>query len=128
MKIEDWLKKFSPNKARLESLATTRLHSPSHQALPEGRGNYQLLVIMAGLSVLILVLSLVNYINLATASAVKRAKEVGVRKIVGATKGQVVAQFVNATRVLVLLWATRTYFPGRDFICRHFPGALRCRF
>jgi putative ABC transport system permease protein len=40
---------------------------------------------MVGLSVLILILSVVNYINLATTNAVKRAKEVGVRKV-GASK------------------------------------------
>ncbi len=102
MTVENWMKKFNLNKAKLESLATTRLHSPSPQSMPEGRGNYQLLVIMAGLSVLILVLSLVNYINLATASAVKRAKEVGVRKIIGATKNQIVAQFVFETAVLTI--------------------------
>ncbi len=102
MSLEDYLKKFSANKAKLASLSGIRLHSPSLQAMPEGRGNYQLLVIMAGLSILILVLSLVNYINLATASAVKRAKEVGVRKIVGAGKTQIVAQFVFETAVLTL--------------------------
>ena len=54
--------------------------------MPEGKGNYQFLMIMMGLSILILILSVVNYINLATANAIKRAKEVGVRKIVGASK------------------------------------------
>ena len=58
---------------------------------------------MVGLSILILVLSLVNYINLATASAIKRAKEVGVRKIVGASKNQIIAQFIFETAITVTL-------------------------
>jgi putative ABC transport system permease protein len=90
----------------LDQLKDSRLHgtkSSAGQNFPEGVGNLKLLYIMAGLSVLILVLSLVNYINLATASAIKRAKEVGVRKIVGATKNQIVTQFIFETAIIVIL-------------------------
>ncbi|KQB38573.1 ABC transporter permease [Flavobacterium aquidurense] len=90
----------------LDQLATARLHgtkSPNGDNFPEGRGNLQLLYIMVGLSILILTLSLVNYINLATASAIKRAKEVGVRKIVGASKKQIIAQFIFETAIIVVL-------------------------
>jgi putative ABC transport system permease protein len=90
----------------LDQLATARLNgtkSPGGPNFPEGRGNLQLLYIMVGLSILILILSLVNYINLATASAIKRAKEVGVRKIVGASKKQIIAQFILETAIIVVL-------------------------
>jgi putative ABC transport system permease protein len=90
----------------LDQLATARLYgtkSPNGDNFPEGRGNLQLLYIMVGLSILILALSLVNYINLATASAIKRAKEVGVRKIVGASKKQIIAQFIFETAIIVTL-------------------------
>jgi putative ABC transport system permease protein len=88
----------------LDQLKTARLHgtkSSGGRNFAEGRGNLQLLYIMVGLSILILILSLVNYINLATASAIKRAKEVGVRKIVGATKNQITAQFIFETSIIV---------------------------
>jgi len=90
----------------LDQLKMSRLHgtkSSAGQNYPEGVGNLKLLYIMAGLSILILVLSLVNYINLATASAIKRAKEVGVRKIVGATKNQILTQFIFETAIIVIL-------------------------
>ena len=90
----------------VDQLATSRLHgtkSINVDNFPEGRGNLQLLYIMVGLSILILTLSLVNYINLATASAIKRAKEVGVRKIVGASKKQIIAQFIFETAITVTL-------------------------
>ena len=89
----------------LDQLKTLRLHGTKASAptSPEGKGNLQLIYIMAGLSILILVLSLVNYINLATASAIKRAKEVGVRKIVGASKKQIIAQFIFETAIIVTL-------------------------
>ena len=80
----------------MEPLSKARLHSIT-DGYPEGRGNYQFLLIMVGLSVLILILSIVNYINLATANAIKRAKEVGVRKIVGASKGNIIKQFIFET-------------------------------
>nr|WP_314897928.1 FtsX-like permease family protein [uncultured Flavobacterium sp.] len=80
----------------MEPLSKARLHSIA-DGYPEGRGNFQFLLIMLSLSFLILVLSIVNYVNLATANAIKRAKEVGVRKIVGATKGNIVSQFIFET-------------------------------
>jgi putative ABC transport system permease protein len=80
----------------LEPLSEARLHSVV-DGYPEGRGNYQFLLIMIGLSILILILSIVNYVNLSTANAIKRAKEVGVRKIVGASKSNIVEQFVFET-------------------------------
>lgn len=80
----------------LEPLSEARLHSVA-DGYPETRGNYQFLMIMMGLSLLILILSIVNYINLATANAVKRAKEVGVRKISGASKSDIIIQFLFET-------------------------------
>jgi len=92
----DYIKKYGETKVYLEPLDKIRLHSMAG-GNPEGKGNYQFLLIMAGLSVLILVLSIVNYVNLATANAIKRAKEVGVRKILGATKGNIIRQFIFET-------------------------------
>lgn len=80
----------------LEPLENARLHSKV-DGYAEGQGNYQFLMIMVGLSVLILILSIVNYINLATANAIQRAKEIGVRKILGASKSNIVKQFIFET-------------------------------
>lgn len=96
MTLEAYLEKYGKNKVILEPLADARLRSQV-DGYPEGQGNYKFLLIMAGLSVLILVLSIVNYVNLATASAIKRAKEVGVRKIVGASRGDIIRQFLVET-------------------------------
>ncbi|WP_431243774.1 FtsX-like permease family protein [Flavobacterium sp. P21] len=103
---EQYVKENGEITVILDQLQMSRLHgtkSSAGQNFPEGVGNLKLLYIMAGLSILILVLSLVNYINLATASAIKRAKEVGVRKIVGATKNQIVRQFIFETAIIVVL-------------------------
>lgn len=97
---QEFIKKYGSIKVSLTPLAKARL-SDLTSGLVEGKGNYQFLWVMMGLSVLILVLSIVNYINLATANAIKRAKEIGIRKIIGATKKQIVWQFVFETILVV---------------------------
>ncbi|WP_026979144.1 ABC transporter permease [Flavobacterium tegetincola] len=93
--------KESGIKIILEPLTSARLHSKI-DGYPEGKGDFQFLLIMVVLSVLILILSIVNYINLATANAIKRAKEVGVRKILGASKSNIIKQFLFETVLTVL--------------------------
>jgi putative ABC transport system permease protein len=104
--VEQYVKENGVTVVILDQLKMARLYGTKTSGgsnLPEGKGNLQLLYIMVGLSVLILALSLVNYINLATASAIKRAKEVGVRKIVGASKSQIIGQFILETAIIVVL-------------------------
>lgn len=98
---EEFIKKFGEVKPSLEPLSDLRLHTKT-SGLAEDKGNYQFLMIMIGLSILILIISIVNYVNLATANAIKRAKEVGVRKIVGASKANIIKQFIFETTTLTL--------------------------
>lgn len=60
---------------------------------------YGLLIIAAFL----LILGCINFINLTTAQAVQRAKEIGIRKTMGSTKRQLIAQFLNETLALTLI-------------------------
>ncbi|WP_159799475.1 ABC transporter permease [Flavobacterium sp. MK4S-17] len=99
---EEYLKKNGNIKVHLEPLSQVRLHTLTSGG-PEGKGNYQFLVIMFGLSILILILSITNYVNLATANAIKRAKEVGIRKILGATKGNIIRQFIFETVITAII-------------------------
>jgi putative ABC transport system permease protein len=99
--IDEYIKSNSPIKSILNPLSTVRLHAIA-PGMPEGKGNYQFLLIMVGLSILIIILSIVNYVNLATANAIKRAKEVGVRKIVGASKANIVFQFIFESVLITL--------------------------
>ncbi len=97
---QEYETKYGKFKFILEPLSVSRLHTKG-QGSPEGKGNYQFLLIMSGLSILILILSIVNYVNLATANAIRRAKEVGVRKIVGASKADIIKQFLFETVIIV---------------------------
>jgi putative ABC transport system permease protein len=99
IEIEEFIKKYGQVKPSLEALSSIRLHSKTG-SLIEAKGNLQFLLIMVGLSILILTLSIVNYVNSATANAVKRAKEVGIRKIIGASKFSIIKQFIFETTII----------------------------
>lgn len=58
---------------------------------------------MALIGLFILVTACVNFVNLATAQAIRRAKEVGVRKVLGSSRGQLVRQFLGETGLLTAL-------------------------
>ncbi len=63
--------------------------------------SYVLMFIAIGVSVLLL--AIINYVNLVTAQAIRRYKEVGLRKVVGASRGQLVAyQFAESITVTVI--------------------------
>jgi putative ABC transport system permease protein len=59
--------------------------------------------ILAGVALLILVIAGSTYINLSTARSVDRAREVGVRKVIGASRGQLFWQFIAESFLLCLL-------------------------
>jgi putative ABC transport system permease protein len=61
--------------------------------------------IFSAIALLILIIACINYVNLATARATARAKEVGVRKVMGAFRKQLIAQFLSES-VLITLAAT----------------------
>lgn len=56
----------------------------------------------SGISLLVLVLACINFINLSTAQALTRAKEVGVRKAIGANRTQLISQFLSEAFILIL--------------------------
>jgi ABC-type lipoprotein release transport system permease subunit len=58
---------------------------------------------LAAVGLLIILIAAINFVNLSTAQSIKRAKEVGVRKVLGADRLQLVRQFLGETSLLVLL-------------------------
>ena len=69
-------------------------------------GSYRTVYFFVVIGLITLIIALVNYVNLATARAVSRAREVGVRKAVGAQRSQLVAQFLCESAVTNLFAAT----------------------
>jgi putative ABC transport system permease protein len=76
--------------------ALTRIHLHSRANFDMGLiGDARFVLLFASIAVLVLVIACVNYMNLATARSLKRAREVGLRKVVGAGKAQLVRQFLG---------------------------------
>ena len=74
-----------------------RLGNFSDKAVPKSR-----LRTMALVGIVMLLMACINFVNIYSAMATKRAKEVGVRKVLGSLKGQLVAQFLTETFLIVL--------------------------
>ena len=66
------------------------------------RAHKPTLIALAGIALFILVIAAINFINLSTAQSILRAKEVGVRKVLGSSRAGLVWQFLSETGFIVL--------------------------
>ena len=66
-------------------------------------GNRSYIYIFSFVALFLLVIASINYINLATARSIRRAKEVGLRKVIGANKWQLVRQFTGESLFITLI-------------------------
>lgn len=63
-------------------------------------GNANASLILSGIAIFLLIIASINFINLTVARSIKRAREIGVRKVVGSSQRQLVAQFLGESFVL----------------------------
>jgi putative ABC transport system permease protein len=66
-------------------------------------GRIEYVHIFSGVAIFILLIACINFMNLATARSIRRAKEVGLRKVVGSTRGYLIGQFLGESLVFSLL-------------------------
>ncbi len=82
----------------------TDIHLRSHYRTElEPPGSERDVYFLSIIGVLILLVAWINYINLSTAKSIERAKEVGLRKVAGASKSQLIVQFISESFVVNLL-------------------------
>ena len=67
------------------------------------KGNISNVYIFSVIAIFILIIACINFINLTTARASERAKEVGIRKVVGAEKSRLITQFLGESVLICLL-------------------------
>lgn len=83
---------------------------------PSPVGNKQTTQVFAGIAMLILLLASINFINISTARATTRAKEVGVRKSLGTNRGELILQFTMESVLICMIAAILAIGVGELFL------------
>lgn len=69
----------------------------------EGSADFTYVLIFGSIALLLVLIACINYMNLATARSVKRSREVGLRKVFGSKKAQLIFQFINESFITTAL-------------------------
>jgi len=85
----------------IQPLLDIHLHSDLQYEI-EANGNILYIYIFISIAIFILVIASINFTNLSTARAANRSKEVGIRKVVGATKKQLIVLFLTESFIVTL--------------------------
>jgi predicted permease len=106
-KLADLIAKYQPEEKDTEEIHLQPLSDVHHnEAYISQAGEVvskQLLWGCAVVAVILIITACINFINLATAQAVRRAKEVGVRKVMGGSKAQLITQFMSETFLITMV-------------------------
>jgi len=87
---------------KLVSLTDIHLHSSVSNEL-EVNGSFRSVVSLGIVALLVLVIAFINYVNLATSRSIERAHEVGIRKVSGALKKDLIFQFLTESAIMNLI-------------------------
>lgn len=86
----------------LDNVQDIHLKSVGLGAIKPG-GDIMVVYTFSAVAILILIIACINFMNLATARSLQRAREVGVRKVVGATRTQIAVQFLSETTLMTFV-------------------------
>jgi putative ABC transport system permease protein len=96
-------KRNAHERVRLQPLTDIHLRSPEMMTEREVHGSEQMVYFLLIIAGLIILIAWINYINLSTSKSLERAKEIGLRKVVGALKRQLITQFLLESATINLL-------------------------
>jgi putative ABC transport system permease protein len=86
----------------IQSITDIHLHSEMEQE-PEELGSMSYIYILSSVAAFLLIIACINYMNLTTARSARRAKEIGIRKVAGSNRTQLVMQFIVESLVITLI-------------------------
>jgi len=86
----------------LMPITDIHLHSNVENEI-EANGNILYVYIFGGIALLILALAAINFMNLSTARSASRAKEVGIRKVLGSLRGHLIHQFLSESMLISII-------------------------
>ncbi len=97
--ITDWSSQGNKYRFYLQNLGDVHLDTSIQQEF-EAAVDPKYLTIFGGIAILIVLIAAINFMNLSTAQASRRAKEVGIKKVGGSTRAMLVAQFLSESFIL----------------------------
>ena len=97
--IEEFIKKGNKYRFFLQKLTDIHLDNTIQGGF-KAPSDPKYLIIFGSIAILIVVIAAINFMNLATAQASRRAKEVGIKKIGGSTRGMLITQFLSESLIL----------------------------
>jgi putative ABC transport system permease protein len=97
--IEGFEKQGNKYRFYLQSLKDIHLDTSIQQDF-KAASDPKFLIIFGSIAILIVLIAAINFMNLSTAQSSKRAKEVGIKKIGGSTRGMLIIQFLTETIIL----------------------------
>ncbi|MBL7850628.1 MAG: ABC transporter permease [Cyclobacteriaceae bacterium] len=100
---EDYKKAGNGYRYFLQPLTSIHLDPTNLEFTTTPSGNSRYVLGLSLIAALILVIACINFMNLATARSASRAREVGMRKVMGSMKGQLVAQFLLESIILAVV-------------------------
>lgn len=106
-KFPEFLKKYSNNdffnNSNMYFQPLGDIHLYSHLKTEFNKnGNINTIYLYSGVALIILLMACINYINLSTSRLFQRKKEIGIRKVIGAQKKQLVRQFIVESVIITL--------------------------
>ena len=93
--LDEFFKDGNRWELSLKPIAKVHLFSENQSSRVANLGSYTEVKIFGLVALLILLLACINFMNLSTARSLKRAKEVGVRKVLGSGRGELIRQFMS---------------------------------
>ncbi len=87
----------------IQPLSKIHLHSQLIDDEIATNSDIKLIYLFSSIAFLILIIACINYMNLGTARSAQRSKEVGIRKVVGAQKRQLIKQFLGESTILTFI-------------------------
>lgn len=109
MNLEQFRSKGNHLGFRLQPLTYIHLHPETSTEIEAG-GDLQYIYIFGAVAVFMLLIACINFVNLSTAGASKRAKEVGVRKVMGSGKAGIVQQFLLESLLITCIALMISFF------------------
>jgi putative ABC transport system permease protein len=105
-KKEEWEEYSGRQEFILQPIENIHLHSDLLQeSEPDENGDADAVFMLSLIALFVLIIAWVNYINLSSSRALDRAREVGIRKVVGAHRRQLIRQFLSEALLMNLLAA-----------------------